>query len=159
MPVMPSCLQRDLNSCSSRRISFPSSSCCTSPPFPRCDNWPAPENLRPPKTFELANLLTHRSFKCYNVPILGVARLLKPPGNSLFNSVKIFAESEATTMGEHLKKKQFLAGIRQREAAPNMRKSRKQFALELGVSQKTLWGWEIDRWQPSVPHIVAKFEH
>ena len=31
----------------------------------------------------------------------------------------------------------------------NLRKSRKQFASELGVSQKTLWGWETDRWQPS----------
>jgi DNA-binding XRE family transcriptional regulator len=23
-------------------------------------------------------------------------------------------------------------------------------ALELGVSQKTLWGWKTDRWQPSI---------
>jgi DNA-binding transcriptional regulator YiaG len=30
-----------------------------------------------------------------------------------------------------------------------LRKSRKQFAAELGVSPKTLWGWETDRWQPS----------
>jgi DNA-binding XRE family transcriptional regulator len=30
-----------------------------------------------------------------------------------------------------------------------MRKSRKQFASELGISQKTLWGWETDRCQPS----------
>jgi DNA-binding transcriptional regulator YiaG len=30
-----------------------------------------------------------------------------------------------------------------------LRKSRKQFAAELGISQKTLWGWETDRWQPS----------
>lgn len=29
------------------------------------------------------------------------------------------------------------------------RKSRKQFASELGVSIKTLWGWETNRWQPS----------
>jgi DNA-binding XRE family transcriptional regulator len=125
-----------------------------------------------------------------------------------------------TTLGQHLKKKRFLAGIRQREAAvklgvcartlslwecdriypswscqpgliaylaydpftnptlgspkrnetscvaffsPNtpittgqkikqhrlkLRKSRKQLASELGVSQNTLWGWETDRWQP-----------
>jgi DNA-binding XRE family transcriptional regulator len=128
---------------------------------------------------------------------------------------------EPTTLGQHLKKKRFLAGVRQREAAVKLgvsnvtlslwetdrvypawafqprliaylgydpfndptlgnpkrnetscvaffstdapvttgqkikqhrlklRKSRKQFALELGVSQKTLWGWETDRWQPS----------
>jgi transcriptional regulator with XRE-family HTH domain len=29
------------------------------------------------------------------------------------------------------------------------RKTRKQFASELGVSIKTLWGWETNRWQPS----------
>jgi DNA-binding XRE family transcriptional regulator len=128
---------------------------------------------------------------------------------------------EPTTLGQHLKKKRFLAGVRQREAAVKlgistltmslwerdrvypswgfqprliaylgydpftdpalgspkrnetscvaffspdapisngqkikqhrlkMRKSRKQFAAELGISQKTLWGWESDRWQPS----------
>ena len=128
---------------------------------------------------------------------------------------------EPTTLGQHLKKKRFLAGIRQREAAVKLgvsartlslwecdriypswtfqppliaylgydpftetglktpkgketpgvaffspdtpisygqkikqhrlklRKSRKQFASELGVSVKTLWGWETNRWQPS----------
>jgi DNA-binding transcriptional regulator YiaG len=128
---------------------------------------------------------------------------------------------EPTTLGQHLKKKRFLAGVRQREAAVKlgvsartlslwecdriyptwasqppliaylgydpftdptlgspkrnetscvaffssdapisrgqkikqhrlkMRKSRKQFASELGVSMKTLWGWETNRWQPS----------
>jgi DNA-binding transcriptional regulator YiaG len=29
------------------------------------------------------------------------------------------------------------------------RKTRKHFASELGVSVKTLWGWETDRWLPS----------
>jgi transcriptional regulator with XRE-family HTH domain len=29
------------------------------------------------------------------------------------------------------------------------RKTRIQFASELGVSTKTLWGWETNRWQPS----------
>jgi DNA-binding XRE family transcriptional regulator len=128
---------------------------------------------------------------------------------------------EPTTLGQHLKKKRFLAGVRQREAAVKLgvsgrtlskwecdriypswafqpllivylgydpftiptlgspkgnepsdvacfspdapisrgqkikqhrlklRKTRKQLALELGISQKTLWGWETDRWQPS----------
>ncbi len=128
---------------------------------------------------------------------------------------------EPTTLGQHLKKKRFLAGVRQREAAVKLgvssrtlslwecdriypswasqplliaylgydpftdptlgspkgnepscvailspdapisigqkirqhrlelRKSRKQFAAELGVSPKTLWGWETDRWLPS----------
>jgi transcriptional regulator with XRE-family HTH domain len=30
-----------------------------------------------------------------------------------------------------------------------LRKTRIQFASELGVSIKTLWGWETNRWQPS----------
>src|ERR1035438_1490069 len=130
-------------------------------------------------------------------------------------------DKEPTTLGQHLKKKRFLAGVRQREAAVKLgvstltsslwecdriypscafqtrliaylgydpftdptlgspkgnepscvaffstdapltmgqkikqnrlklRKTRKQLALELGVSQETLWGWEMDRWLPS----------
>jgi DNA-binding XRE family transcriptional regulator len=30
-----------------------------------------------------------------------------------------------------------------------LRKTRKQLASELGVSVKTLWGWETDRWEPT----------
>ena len=132
---------------------------------------------------------------------------------------------EPTTLGEHLKKKRFLAGIRQREAAVKlgvsartlslwecdrivpawafqprliaylgydpftgltpgkpksnepssvaffsqdapvsmgqriihhrlkMRKTRRQLASEWGVSVKTLWGWETNRWQPSSKSI------
>jgi transcriptional regulator with XRE-family HTH domain len=36
--------------------------------------------------------------------------------------------------------------IRQRRL--KLKKTRKQLASELGVSVKTLWGWETDRWQP-----------
>ena len=138
---------------------------------------------------------------------------------------------EPTTLGQHLKKKRFLAGVRQREAAAKLgvsartlslwecdriypswafqphlisylgydpftnptlgspkgnepscvaffspdapitmglkikrhrlklRKSRKQLALELGISQKTLWGWETDRWQPTAKgqEQIARF--
>jgi transcriptional regulator with XRE-family HTH domain len=131
---------------------------------------------------------------------------------------------EPTTLGQHLKKKRFLAGVRQREAAVKLgvsartlslwecdrivpawayqprliaylghdpftyltpgkpksnetscvaflsknapvtfgqkmlqnrlklRKTRKQMASELGISVKTLWGWETDRWQPSAAY-------
>jgi transcriptional regulator with XRE-family HTH domain len=45
---------------------------------------------------------------------------------------------EPTTLGEHLKKKRFLAGIRQSEAA-----------LKLGVSDRTLSLWETDRVYPA----------
>jgi transcriptional regulator with XRE-family HTH domain len=45
---------------------------------------------------------------------------------------------EPTTLGQHLKKKRFLAGVRQREAA-----------LKLGFSARTLSLWECDRIYPS----------
>jgi len=138
---------------------------------------------------------------------------------------------EPTTLGQHLKKKRFMAGVRQREAAVKLgvsartlsvwecdriypswafqpgliaylgydpftdpalgspkrnetsyvaffspdapvssgqkikqfrlqsRKTRKQMASELGISQKTLWGWETDRWEPTAKgqEQIAKF--
>jgi DNA-binding XRE family transcriptional regulator len=56
-------------------------------------------------------------------------------------------KKEPTTLGEHLKKKRFLAGIRQSEAA-----------LKLGVSARSLSLWECDRLFPTAPYhaqIVA----
>jgi transcriptional regulator with XRE-family HTH domain len=54
---------------------------------------------------------------------------------------------EPTTLGQRLKKKRFLAGIRQSEAA-----------LKLGVSNRTLSLWETDRVYPAwifQPRLVA----
>ena len=54
---------------------------------------------------------------------------------------------EPTTLGEHLKKKRFLAGFRQSEAA-----------LKLGVSNRTLSLWETDRVHPAwafQPRLIA----
>jgi DNA-binding XRE family transcriptional regulator len=54
---------------------------------------------------------------------------------------------EPTTLGQHLKKKRFLAGIRQSEAA-----------LKLGVSKRTLSTWETDRVHPTwafQPRLIA----
>jgi len=51
---------------------------------------------------------------------------------------------EPTTLGEHLKKKRFMAGIRQSEAA-----------LKLGVSDRTLSLWETDRVYPAWPQQPA----
>jgi len=45
---------------------------------------------------------------------------------------------EPTTLGQHLKRKRFLAGVRQSEAA-----------LQLGVSDRTLSLWETDRVYPT----------
>src|ERR1035437_9537450 len=54
---------------------------------------------------------------------------------------------EPMTLGEHLKKKRFLVGIRQSEAA-----------LKLGVSNRTLSLWETDRVYPAwafQPRLIA----
>jgi DNA-binding XRE family transcriptional regulator len=48
---------------------------------------------------------------------------------------------EPTTLGQHLKKKRFDAGIRQSEAAQM-----------LGVSARSLSLWECDRLFPTVPY-------
>jgi len=45
---------------------------------------------------------------------------------------------EPTTLGQHLKKKRFMAGMRQKEAA-----------VKLGVSNRTLSLWETDRVYPA----------
>ena len=58
---------------------------------------------------------------------------------------------EPTTLGQHLKKKRFLAGIRQSEAAQ-----------KLGVSSRTLSLWETDRVYPVCtfhPRLVAYLEY
>lgn len=54
---------------------------------------------------------------------------------------------EPMTLGQHLKKKRFLAGMRQSEAAQ-----------KLGVSSRTLSLWEIDRVYPAwvfQPRLIA----
>jgi DNA-binding XRE family transcriptional regulator len=54
---------------------------------------------------------------------------------------------EPTTLGQHLKKMRFLAGIRQSEAA-----------LKFGVSKRTLSTWETDRVYPAwafQPRLIA----
>ena len=54
---------------------------------------------------------------------------------------------EPTTLGQHLKKKRFLAGLRQSEAS-----------VKLGVSDRTLSLWETDRVYPAwvfQPQLVA----
>jgi transcriptional regulator with XRE-family HTH domain len=54
---------------------------------------------------------------------------------------------EPTTLGQHLKKKRFLAGIRQSEAAQ-----------KLGVSKRTLSLWETDKVYPArafQPRLIA----
>ena len=54
---------------------------------------------------------------------------------------------EPTTLGQHLKKKRFMAGMRQKETA-----------VKLGVSARTLSSWECDRIVPAwayQPRLIA----
>jgi transcriptional regulator with XRE-family HTH domain len=72
----------------------------------------------------------------------------KPKGNET-SCVSFLTQDAPVTTGEKIKQLRLKS-----------RKSRKQFASELGVSPKTLWGLETDRWQPSPPcrKRIAGFE-
>jgi transcriptional regulator with XRE-family HTH domain len=63
---------------------------------------------------------------------------LKTPKGNETSCVAFFSPDAPLTMGQKIKQHRL-----------KMRKSRKQFASELDISQKTLWGWETDRWKPS----------
>jgi transcriptional regulator with XRE-family HTH domain len=73
---------------------------------------------------------------------------LKIPKGNEPSCVAFFSPEAALTMGQKI-----------RQHRLKLRKSRKQFAVELGVSQKTLWGWETNRWQPSTVgnKLIANF--
>jgi len=61
----------------------------------------------------------------------------KPKGNET-SCVAILSQDAPVTTGEKIKQRRL-----------KLKKTRKQLASELGISVKTLWGWETDRWQPS----------
>jgi DNA-binding XRE family transcriptional regulator len=77
-------------------------------------------------------LITYLGYDPFNDPTLG-----RPKRNE--TSCVAFLSPEApVTLGQKIKQHRL-----------NLRKTRKQLASELGISQKTLWGWETNRWQPS----------
>jgi DNA-binding XRE family transcriptional regulator len=63
---------------------------------------------------------------------------LKTPKGNEPSCVAFFSPDAPISMGQKI-----------RQHRLKLRKTRKQYASELGVSVKTLWGWETDRWQPS----------
>ena len=63
---------------------------------------------------------------------------LKTPKGNESNGVAYFSTDAPVSIGQKIR----LFRLKNR-------KSRKKFASELGVSPKTLWGWETDRWLPS----------
>ena len=78
-------------------------------------------------------LITYLGYDPFNDPTLG-----SPKGNET-SCVAFLASDAPVTLGQKIKQYRL-----------KMRKTRKQMALELGISVKTLWGWETDRWQPTV---------
>jgi DNA-binding XRE family transcriptional regulator len=76
-------------------------------------------------------LITYLGYNPFNNPTLG-----RPKGNET-SCVAILSPDAPVTLGKKIKQYRL-----------KLRKTRKQMALELGISVKTLWGWETDRWQP-----------
>jgi transcriptional regulator with XRE-family HTH domain len=87
-------------------------------------------------------LITYLGYNPFNDPTLG-----KPKGNETA-CVAFLSPDAPVTLGKKIKQHRL-----------NLRKTRKQMALELGMSVKTLWGWETDRWQPTSQgqKQIAKF--
>jgi DNA-binding XRE family transcriptional regulator len=67
---------------------------------------------------------------------------LPNPKSNEPSSVAFFSQDAPVSMGQKI--------IQHRL---KMRKTRRQLASEWGVSPKTLWGWETNRWQPSPKSI------
>jgi DNA-binding XRE family transcriptional regulator len=63
---------------------------------------------------------------------------LKTPKGNETSCVAFFSPDVLISNGQKIKQHRL-----------KLRKSQKQLAAELDVSQKTLRGWETDRWQPS----------
>jgi transcriptional regulator with XRE-family HTH domain len=87
-------------------------------------------------------LIAYLGYDPFADPTLG-----SPKGNET-SCVAFFSPDAPLTMGQKIKQHRL-----------KLRKSRKQLALELSVSQKTLWGWETDRWEPTAKgqEMIMKF--
>jgi DNA-binding XRE family transcriptional regulator len=90
------------------------------------------DRVYPAWAFQL-RLITYLGYDPFGDPALGRPRGNEPP------FVAFLSKYAPVTLGQKMMQNRL-----------KLRKTRKQMALELGVSVKTLWGWETDRWQPSV---------
>ena len=77
-------------------------------------------------------LASYLGYDPFNDPMLG-----SPKGNEPSDVAILSPNAPATT------------GQRINQLRLKLRKTRRQLAAELGISVKTLWGWETDRWQPT----------
>jgi DNA-binding XRE family transcriptional regulator len=87
-------------------------------------------------------LVTYLGYDPFSDPTLG-----RPKGNET-SCVAILSPDAPVTLGQKLK-----------QCRLKLRKTRKQMALELGISVKTLWGWETDHRKPAIQSRkqIAKF--
>jgi DNA-binding XRE family transcriptional regulator len=77
-------------------------------------------------------LIAYLGYDPFTDPTLGRPRGNEPP------FVAFLSKNVPVTLGQKMKQNRL-----------KLRKTRKQMALELVVSVKTLWGWETDRWLPT----------
>jgi DNA-binding XRE family transcriptional regulator len=77
-------------------------------------------------------LTAYLGYDPFTDPTLG-----SPRGNET-SCVAFLSKNAPVTLGQKIRQNRL-----------KLRKTRKHMALELGVSVKTLWGWETDRWQPT----------
>ncbi len=89
------------------------------------------ERVYPTWAFQ-PRLIAYLGYDPFNDPMLG-----SPKGNET-SCVAFLSMDAPVTIGQKIKRFRLKS-----------RKTRKQLALELGISVKTLWGWETDRWQPT----------
>jgi len=99
------------------------------------------DRVYPAWTFQ-SRLVTYLGYDPFTDAMLG-----RPEGNEML-CVAFLSPAAPVTIGQKIKKCRL-----------KLRKTRKQLALELGISVKTLWGWETDRWEPTSQgqELIAKF--
>ena len=87
-------------------------------------------------------LITYLGYNPFSDPMLG-----RPKGNET-SCVAILSPDATITVGQKI-----------RQYRLKLRKTRKQMASELGVSVKTMWGWETDLRKPAPQgqKQIAKF--
>ena len=87
-------------------------------------------------------LVAYLGYNPFNDPTLG-----RPKGNET-SCVAFLSPNAPVTIGQKIKQRRL-----------KLEKTREQLAKELGISVKTLWGWETDRRKPTVQNRekITKF--
>jgi transcriptional regulator with XRE-family HTH domain len=89
------------------------------------------DRVYPAWTFQ-PRLVVYLGYDPFNDPTLG-----RPKGNET-SCVAILSSDAPVTIGQKIKRRRL-----------TLKKTRRQLAKEMGISVKTLWGWETDRRKPT----------